>query len=369
MLGRDPESDAAIESSCKSRTDLKDLVEVFLASEEYRRVRRLRLESEDVRWAYRTILGRDPESEAVIELCCGAYANIKSLVEFLLGTEEGRLAPRSSMPGKPDFTKKTLSHLADGSNRNAVAADETHPPYGSLGDSAVGMWPEYVISVIWGKHGLQESMLLPLPAPQMEFPDGWTSQLELRSLYNLAVRCPGPVLEVGPWIGRSTTAICLGLKDRSQPRVAFDTIDFGHTGVDEWTKAFGGLPTEHAKAVRFLGPLETPGGSLAVLIAKLRANKLLNQVTTIVRGDFLEMPLARTYSLIFCDTTHNEEEVRRNVPKLASHANSGAVMVFDDVMDNNFADIICGYLPPSRRVLLQEYHQYSKYLLVKLDQQ
>jgi predicted O-methyltransferase YrrM len=319
------------------------------------------IDAMDVHWAYHTILGREPESDAVIESWCESGRDLKDMVGTFLTSTEYR--QHWVHPSDAAYIRDKVSpHLppaVNGELKSAVAVPAS---------STAGSWPDHLINAVWGKTGLQEGLLRSLPAGKTNFPDGWATLLELRSLYSFAIDCPGAVLEVGPWIGRSTTAICLGLRDRKLPRVAFDTVDFGHTGVDEWIKAFGGFPTRPEVAKRFLGPLEHPGGSLAVLIAMLRENKLLDQVTAIVRGDFIEMPLHRTYSLIFCDTTHNVEEAKRNVPKLALHANSGAVMIFDDVIDENFAETICSYLPRNTRVLLHKYDQYSKYMLVKLDE-
>jgi tetratricopeptide (TPR) repeat protein len=227
-------------------------------------------------------------------------------------------------------------------------------------------WPPATIEAIWGRR-LDEAALDPLPEVPAGYPDGWMSHIELVILYNLSLNSPGPVLEVGPWIGRSTTAICCGLRDRLAGRVPFDCVDFGHVGVEDWTTAFGGLPGRTEDATKFTGPLEHPGGSLAVLIAGLKENKILDQVSTIVRGDFSKLPFTRFYSLIFCDTIHDREEAERHVPKLARLALPDAVIVIDDVVDEGFADFICGFLPPSKRILLHNIDKYSKHLLVKLD--
>lgn len=46
------------------------------------------ISADDVRWGYRTILGREPESEAVIEEACAARASVRELVEVLLSSTE-----------------------------------------------------------------------------------------------------------------------------------------------------------------------------------------------------------------------------------------------------------------------------------------
>ncbi len=68
-----------------------------------------------------------------------------------------------------------------------------------------------------------------------------------------------------------------------------------------------------------------PGGSLAVLIANLRRNNLLEFTTTITRGNMLDMPFSRRYGMIFCDTTHDEREVRLYLPRIAELVAPGAI--------------------------------------------
>ncbi len=53
----------------------------------------------------------------------------------------------------------------------------------------------------------------PLPVDVSFFPEGWVTPLELQVLYNLGKYGDGDFLEIGTWIGRSTTAIALGRRD------------------------------------------------------------------------------------------------------------------------------------------------------------
>jgi LPS sulfotransferase NodH len=108
-----------------------------------------------------------------------------------------------------------------------------------------------------------------------------------------------------------------------------------------------------------------PGGSIAVLIDNLRRNDLLGRVTSIVRGDLLEVPLARRYGMIFCDAVHGEIEAARTMPKIAELAADECLLIFDDVTTEAFADVICGYLKPTRRFLLSSKDRYGKLLVVE----
>lgn len=352
FLGREPESNDVVQERCGTNTDIKSLVAEFMASEEYLR-RRSALDPKDVEWAYQSLLGRKPESAVIAELCRLSHADLKSLVEQLVATPE--FVEHRILAGE---YRGPRAQVELGVSEQHVRA---HAKRGLR-------WPVPFVEAIWGSQAPKFTLLRPLPEAPRGFPDGWASHVELNFLYNLALNCPGPILEIGPWIGRSTTALCLGLRDRELPLVSFDTVDYGHTGVDEFTRAFGALPDGEDAAARIVRQVEQRGGSIAVLISGLRDNGLLDFVTQVIRGDFLLMPIHRSYSLVFCDTTHDEGEARRYVPKIAGLLNGGAVLVFDDVMDEAFAKVICSYLPKCRHLLLQQHDKYSKYLVVKLDE-
>src|SRR5688500_4800072 len=42
---------------------------------------------------------------------------------------------------------------------------------------------------------------------------GWLSPREQQALYALARWSPGPILEIGPWLGRSTVCLARGVQD------------------------------------------------------------------------------------------------------------------------------------------------------------
>lgn len=225
---------------------------------------------------------------------------------------------------------------------------------------------EPVIADPWDKDGLALDRLDPLPTLPHRYPDGWMRPIELRILYTLARRAEGPVLEVGPWIGRSTSAIAAGLRDGSrQPAPIFDLVDFGPCSAAEWKERFGQpLRLDMAGGI-VASAVFHPGGSIAVLIDNLRRNDLLGNVTSIVRGDLLEVPLGRRYGMIFCDAVHGEVEAARTMPRIAELVADDCLLVFDDVTTEAFADVICGYLKPARRFLLSSKDRYGKLLVVE----
>ena len=213
----------------------------------------------------------------------------------------------------------------------------------------------------------------PLPELPRGFPNGWMSPKDLMTLYNVARRTPGPVLEVGPWLGRSSSAIALGLRDRvaldGAAPVTYDLIDFGITSAEEWRARFNQPLHFDKDKGRVLSAVYHPGGTIAVLIKNLNENDLLPHVTNVIRGDFLECPIARRYGMIFCDATHDEAEIRRHLPKIAELAAPGGLLVFDDIVTEDHADMVCGYLDVAGRVMTRALYgtKRCKVMVVQLN--
>jgi hypothetical protein len=87
-----------------------------------------------------------------------------------------------------------------------------------------------------------------------------------------------------------------------------------------------------------------PGGTLAVLIENLRLNGMLKFTTSICRSDWIECPHGRKYGFVFIDAVHNEDEARRHVPRLKEFLLPHAVVVVDDVSEQDFARKVCDLL-------------------------
>ncbi|MFN7225105.1 MAG: class I SAM-dependent methyltransferase [Paracoccaceae bacterium] len=187
-----------------------------------------------------------------------------------------------------------------------------------------------------------------LPRLPFGFPNGWMSAKDLTVLHNAALRTVGPVLEVGPWLGRSSSAIASGLRIRAetdgQMPVFYDMIDFGITSASEWTERFNEKFRMEKDQGRVAEAVYHPGGTIAVLIKNLKDNELLKYVTNLIRGDFLDCPIERSYGLIFCDATHDDAEIHRHLPKLARLAGPGSTLIFDDIITEERADLVRSYL-------------------------
>lgn len=159
-------------------------------------------------------------------------------------------------------------------------------------------------------------------------PEGWFSKGQINILYQLALATPGPILEVGPWIGRSTAVICHALCQRSEP-VEFHTVDYGIASEQEWKELFGSELCKKPNADQYLPHINQPGGSLTSLKRNLD-ERGFGDMAEIHRGDFHQVSPEGPFSLIFCDATHNIAEIDKNVPALLSKLKPGGILACDD---------------------------------------
>ena len=201
---------------------------------------------------------------------------------------------------------------------------------------------------------------LPFPLALHEMPKGWLSLDEIRILYTLARLVPGPILELGSWLGRSSAAIAQGIKD-SEKQKSFDIADFGITSCMEWEEKLKESFQRFSTQDIIVRSIHQPGGSIAVLIDNLRQLNLLPYATSIIRGNWVDVPLRNSYGLLFCDTLHDEREVREYAARLNSLVEPGGWLICDDVIDNRLADILKEYIEFDLWFFSNPLDQYSKF--------
>jgi hypothetical protein len=208
------------------------------------------------------------------------------------------------------------------------------------------------ISAFFPGGDLRVENLEPLPVDSSFFPDGWMTPLELQLLYNLGKHASGDFLEIGPWIGRSTTAIALGRRDTAPNLWKFDTVDFGFVSLKDFCEAMR-VGMEYASTEEIARPILTTGGTTTHLLENLRKRDLLKYVTSIIRGNSVEAPLRDSYGVIFCDATHSEFEIDVTGPVLAKVARPGTWLMCDDLhMHDNLVAALVKYVQFDFLVLL-----------------
>lgn len=169
---------------------------------------------------------------------------------------------------------------------------------------------------------------------------GWMTPGERQTLYSLARHMPGPITEIGPWVGLSTVAIAQGIRDSAQTK-KFVTHDLGLT--TENFRPIGDkigmfLPDSEAPLgtcsveeynTGILPVLESPGGQIGMLRGNLEKFSVSDLVEIRI-GDFKKKTPA-TSAFVFCDALHDMTEVETNGPALVPYLKSGSILACHDI--------------------------------------
>lgn len=140
----------------------------------------------------------------------------------------------------------------------------------------------------------------------------------------------------------------------------FDIVDYGIAGAAEWSARFGNSVFTQVEAEKMTEVIMFPGGTGARLKQNLVDRGLNALVSLIILGDVHHYETVRTYDLIFCDATHDEAEIRSNIPKMRSLAKSDAILICDDINKDKPAELVCELWGADTYYLTCESAQYGK---------
>ena len=190
--------------------------------------------------------------------------------------------------------------------------------------------------------------VLDIPAPHFRqevvtLPDGWLPRHVGLLLYNLARCVDGPILEIGSFVGRSTTCLAAGVRD-SATRKQFITTDFHFESAEDFLAHYRRVHGPDASIPALQRHYMQDRGTMFHLQANLASRKLDDYVT-VLRGDFANVLPATKFSLLYCDVTHDPSEVALNVPRLKEFVAEGAIVVFDDISSPELAASVVQHLP------------------------
>lgn len=157
-------------------------------------------------------------------------------------------------------------------------------------------------------------------------PYGWFTPNEMAMLYDAAKIANGNILEIGPYLGRSTIAIATALKEKSIRQI-FDTVDFFPESQKEWDDLNQGydLQDEYKNAWTSSKGLEK------ALIENLKKHDVSDFVSRIIKGNFLDVDFNMKYNMIFCDATHNVREIKLNIKRLNELLAPGGLLLCHDI--------------------------------------
>ncbi len=152
--------------------------------------------------------------------------------------------------------------------------------------------------------------------------DGWLTDREAGLLYDLARNSSGPIVEIGSWQGRSTSAIALGsAAGRKQPVTAVDPF----IGVQASPRKTS-LDTEGADHIP-TGPER--------LRANLDAAGVNGQVTILHKASWQAIHddnIPEELGLVFVDGSHEYRDVCRDLDLYLPRLRKGGLAVLHDVV-------------------------------------
>lgn len=153
--------------------------------------------------------------------------------------------------------------------------------------------------------------------------EGWRYRQDLALLYTLARDVPGEeaVLEIGSYRGLSTTALALGIQDRSRP-TALHAVD-PHTG-DRQDLERSGLDLKPSE-MEFRRNIERAGVAELVVAHVMTSDELAGR---------WERPALR---VLFIDGWHSYDAVRKDIANFAPLVTSSGVVLIDDHL--NYEDV------------------------------
>lgn len=174
-------------------------------------------------------------------------------------------------------------------------------------------------------------------------PEGFINLFECYNLYKLGKKIPGPFLEIGPWIGRSTACIAQGIKKSGSDK-EFHTVDIGFSSEKEWEEFFGSSLKQKEPKVRnrYLKHIIREGGSIQSLIENLK-NRRLDKFVTVHEGNFRDIAFGKKFNLIFCDATHDLQEIEINIPPIKNLLSGKGVLVCDDIKTEEMESALKSY--------------------------
>ena len=187
-------------------------------------------------------------------------------------------------------------------------------------------------------------------------PEGHVSKRQLLRLFWLARKSSGPFLEVGPWVGRSTSAIAWPLRNRRNPS-KFITIEKGFASLEDWENFWG--ISVYAKppklAERYTRHILRPGGSIASLSENL-VDRGLGELVTIFVGDLLNFCSTEQFRFIYCDAAHDLTEIKRNLPSLIPLIDrQNCIFVCDDIKNPAMCEAVLALLQPDAHRLCGDF--------------
>lgn len=158
---------------------------------------------------------------------------------------------------------------------------------------------------------------------------GWFTANEARLLFTaVALRQPRTILEIGTFLGRSTTTIALAIRDGGFA-CDFTSVDFD---VADEAAFLRQMPMTHGRTS--IMPTEyhvafADGLSTSAYAKRMLQRHGVEPLVRLMSGDFRAVA-SGTYDLVFADCLHDADEIRRNAPGIVPFIAAGGTLAVHD---------------------------------------
>jgi len=161
---------------------------------------------------------------------------------------------------------------------------------------------------------------------------GWFLEEEADILYKLAAETTGNILEIGHFYGRSTSVICESLKDKNKNN-KFVSYDIGFASPED-VRQFYSKVMHYNIDTGLVPDLYKESFDKKITTTEIAKKNLkkynLDSYVKLISGNFIDLD-KDTYTLIFCDATHDAKEIEVNLPHIIERSKPGTIWAFHDL--------------------------------------
>ena len=168
---------------------------------------------------------------------------------------------------------------------------------------------------------------------------GWFSEEEAALLYDVVTTTEGPVLEIGHFLGRSTSVICEAIHDGGSLRT-FRSYDLGFETESDFLSYYTSIyqsdsfdiPPEFSQVYQ--------QGQISTELAFLNLKRVgLEGLVELISGFFQSDP--HKYHIVFADVMHDPVEIRQNLHDIIRVSSDSCLWLFHDMCEENIQQV-CG---------------------------
>ena len=146
---------------------------------------------------------------------------------------------------------------------------------------------------------------------------------------------PKSILEVGHFLGKSSAAISLAIRD-GKIRTRFDSFDLPYSSTEEFEDYYSGVHQRVIKAPSDYSKVLKRKINFTQIARENLASLGLSDLVNFNAQDF-RSSMNRDYDLIFADVLHDSFEIDLNLIDILKFGHDNTIFMFDDMNSENIA--------------------------------